>query len=58
VTADLIVMNARVLTMDENTPRAEAVAVREGRILALGSGAEVASLAGPKTRVIDAGGRQ
>ena len=57
MTADLIVMNARVLTMDEHTPRAEAVAGREGRILALGSGAEVASLAGPKTRVIDAGGR-
>jgi predicted amidohydrolase YtcJ len=57
VTADLILLNARVLTMDPDTPRAEAVAVRDGRILAVGPQAEVAALAGPATRVIDAGGR-
>ena len=34
--ADLIVTNGRVLTMDEEAPRAEAVAVRDGRIVAVG----------------------
>jgi predicted amidohydrolase YtcJ len=53
---DLIVTNAKVLTMDPGRPRAVAVAVRGGRIAAVG-GAEVAALAGPATRVIDAGGR-
>ncbi len=55
--ADLIVTGARVLTMDEARPRAEAVAVAAGRILAVGSRAEVEALAGPDTRVFDAGGR-
>ena len=53
---DLIVRNARVITMDAGRPLASAVAVRAGRIAAVG-GDEVAGLAGPATRVIDAGGR-
>ncbi|SMO90556.1 amidohydrolase [Paracoccus laeviglucosivorans] len=55
--ADLIVTHARVLTMDPDRPRAEAVAVAHGRILAVGSVAEIAALAGPDTKVIDAAGR-
>ncbi len=55
--ADLIVTNARVLTMDEDRPRAEAVAVAAGRIVAVGRAEEVMPLAGPATQVIDAGGR-
>ena len=34
--ADLIVTNARILTMDEGNPRAEAIAIRDGTILAVG----------------------
>jgi predicted amidohydrolase YtcJ len=55
--AEMIVTNARVLTMDKGRPRAEAVAVAAGRILAVGTRAEVEALAGPGCRVIDAGGR-
>ena len=55
--ADLIVTNAKVLTMDAGHPRAEAVAVRAGRVQAVGTAAGIAALAGPETRVIDAGGR-
>ncbi|WP_209424793.1 amidohydrolase [Pararhodobacter sp. SW119] len=54
--ADLIITNARVLTMDPARPRAEAVAVVGGRILAVGAAEEVAALAGPQTRRIDARG--
>lgn len=57
MTADLIITNARGLTMDPDRPRAEAVAAKAGRILAVGSAAEIAALADPATRVIDAGGR-
>ena len=55
--ADMIITNAKVLTMDEARPRAEAVAFGGGRFLAVGSRAEVEALAGPATRVVDAGGR-
>ncbi len=55
--ADLILKNARVLTMDSQNPTASAVAVTGGRIAAVGSDADVMAHAGPQTRVIDAGGR-
>jgi len=55
--AEMIVTNARVLTMDKDRPRAEAVALAGGKILAVGSRAEVEALAGPGCQVIDAGGR-
>ena len=55
--AEMIVVNAKVLTMDLNKPRAEAVALGGGKVLAVGSRAEVEALAGPGCRVIDAGGR-
>src|SRR5918912_1245460 len=55
--ADLVVVNARVRTMDEKQPAAEAVAVYGNRIVAVGSTAEIKKLAGSRTRVVDAGGR-
>jgi predicted amidohydrolase YtcJ len=57
MSAEMIITNAKVLTMDEARPRAEAVALAGGRIVAVGSRAEVEALAGPSTRVVDAGGR-
>lgn len=55
--AEMIVTNARVLTMDPGKPRAEAVALGDGKVLAVGSRAEVEAAVGPGARVIDAGGR-
>ncbi len=54
--ADLVLLNGRVYTVDPARPWAEAVAVAGDRILAVGSTAEVARLAGPATRRIDLGG--
>ena len=54
-TADLILVNARVYTLDDNRPIVPAFAVKNGRILFAGSEVEVRALAGPSTRVIDAG---
>lgn len=56
MTADLIVTNARILTMDEERPAAEAIAISGDRIAAIGSRAEIEALAGPATRIIDAKG--
>jgi hypothetical protein len=54
---DLLVVDATVRTMDTNQPLAEAVAVYGNRIAAVGSTADLRSLAGPKTRVIEGRGR-
>lgn len=59
--ADLILVNGDVVTMDSARPRAQAIAVRGDRILAVGSNAEVERLAGVssgrRTRRIDLHGR-
>lgn len=52
--ADLILTGGRVLTMDAARPTAQAVAVRDGRILAVGSAADIERLRGPATTVFDA----
>ena len=57
MTAEMIITNAKVLTMDEGRPRAEAVALGGGCILAVGTRVDVEALAGPECRVVDAGGR-
>ena len=54
--ADLIVVNARVLTMDGALSRAEAFAVKHGRFLAVGTNADIRALASSDTQVIDAAG--
>ena len=54
--ADRIITNAKVLTMEPDAPRAEAVAMAGERILAVGSTAEIEALAGPGTDRIDAQG--
>lgn len=57
-TADLVIMNGKVLTVDSENPSAEAVAIRGDKILALGSGKEISRLIRDgETEIIDAGGR-
>jgi hypothetical protein len=54
---DVVIVNARVHTVDRARPAAEAVAICGDTIARVGSNADVRGLAGPRTRVIDAGGR-
>jgi predicted amidohydrolase YtcJ len=56
--ADLILVNGRVWTVARERPEAEALAARQGRLLAVGTDAEVRKLAGPATRTIDLHGRR
>lgn len=55
-TADLIVENASILTMDPDTPRATAIALKGSEIVAVGDRARVAEFKGQGTRVVDAAG--
>ncbi|HEX2722581.1 MAG TPA: amidohydrolase [Gemmatimonadaceae bacterium] len=51
---DVVVLNARVYTMDSRLPRADAFAISDGKFSAVGSTSEIRSLARRRTRVIDA----
>lgn len=55
--ADTIFMGCRAYTLDAANTRAEAIAVRDGRIAGIGTPEELEHLRGPETRVIDLGGR-
>src|SRR5262245_14845115 len=55
--ADRILANARVWTGEAQSPRAEAVALRGGRIVFVGDTAGAAALRGPKTEYLDLAGR-
>ncbi|HEU0142261.1 MAG TPA: amidohydrolase [Bryobacteraceae bacterium] len=52
-TADVIYFNGRIATLWEAKPRAEAVAVRGGRFLAVGSNEDVLKTAGADTKKVD-----
>ncbi|MDV3455981.1 amidohydrolase [Sphingomonas sp. HF-S4] len=56
-TADLILTNARVYTVEEGQPWAEAVAIKDGKILAVGSAKQIAARKGAATKVVDMGGK-
>jgi predicted amidohydrolase YtcJ len=51
--ADLVLKNANIYTVDERKPRAQAIAVKDQRILFVGSDAEVQAYIGANTRVLD-----
>lgn len=55
--ADLVLVNGRVITVDSFDSVAEAVAVKDGRVLKVGSTADIKKLAGGKTKIMDLKGR-
>ncbi len=54
---DLILTGAEVRTVDAGDSLAEALAIKDDRIVGVGSGAEMAALAGPNTRTVDLAGK-
>ncbi|OUM28845.1 hypothetical protein B8W72_19575 [Pseudomonas putida] len=57
ISADLIITHADIHTMDPDLPRAQAIAVHQGRIVAVGANADIECLSGVATRHINAQGR-
>lgn len=55
--ADTVLVNGKVVTLDARSTVAQAVAIRDGRIVAVGSNDDVRRNAGPNTKVVDLGGR-
>jgi predicted amidohydrolase YtcJ len=58
MTASLILVNCRFATLDRSNPNPEAVAIADGKFLAVGSERDVRALADAKTEVIDLRGRR
>jgi predicted amidohydrolase YtcJ len=56
VKADLILFNGNFYTMDPSNPRAEAVAIAEGRFFAVGTRSEIDNLSSSGVRKVDLGG--
>ena len=50
---DLVLHNGKIVTVDEDFSIAQAVAIRDGRFVAVGSDSEILSLAGSNTRQVD-----
>ena len=53
VPADLVLRGGRIVTLDDKVPDAEALAARGGRIVALGTAADIAPFVGPTTEVVE-----
>ena len=56
-TADIILVNGKILTLDERSSVQQALAVSDGRVSSLGRSADIMKLAGRKTRVVNLRGR-
>ena len=54
---DIIFHNGRITTLDRGNPVATAVAIKDGKFLAVGSDSEIRAMAGSSTRVVDLQGR-
>lgn len=55
--ADLVLLNGKVITVDKEFSVAEAVAVRDGKIIAVGGNEEIRRLVGAGTELVDLGGK-
>ncbi|MGH9201408.1 MAG: amidohydrolase, partial [Vicinamibacterales bacterium] len=54
---DLVLLNGKIVTLDQQSSIREAIGIRDGKIVALGTTAEMKKLAGPRSRFVDLQGR-
>ena len=55
--ADIVLVNGKIVTVDDRFTIAQALAIRDQRIVAVGTNAEIDKLKGPQTRTIELAGR-
>jgi predicted amidohydrolase YtcJ len=54
INASFVILNANVITLDSKQPEAEALAIQNGKIIAVGSNKEIRKYTGNETKIIDA----
>jgi predicted amidohydrolase YtcJ len=54
---DTVLLNGKIVTVDDRFSIVQALAIRDGRVIALGTSSDISKLKGPQTRTIDLGGR-
>ncbi|PNB76802.1 amidohydrolase, partial [Pseudomonas sp. FW305-BF6] len=54
---DLVLLNGKIFTADRNQPKVQALAVQDGKVLQVGSDAQIKALIESQTKVIDLGGK-
>ena len=54
---DLVLFNGKIFTADRNQPKVQALAVQDGKVLQVGSDAQIKALIESGTQVIDLGGK-
>ncbi|MHC8366733.1 amidohydrolase [Pseudomonas sp. ZT5P21] len=55
--ADLVLFNGKIFTADRANPKVQALAVQDGKVLQVGSDAQIKALITPETKVVDLGGK-
>ena len=55
--ADTVIRDANVITIDASRPRAPAIAIRDGKFLAVGGNDDISDLVGPDTEVLGMSGK-
>jgi predicted amidohydrolase YtcJ len=55
---DFILLDGKITTLDRGKPEAQALAIKDGRITAVGRDREIGPLAGPRTKKIELGRRR
>ncbi|SVA99361.1 uncharacterized protein METZ01_LOCUS152215, partial [marine metagenome] len=55
--ADLVLTNGHIVTVDDDNPTAQAIAIRDGEILAVGNNSEINEFIGSQTEIIDLEGQ-
>ena len=55
--AETVIKNANVITINPDQPRAEALAINQGRLTAIGSNSDIENLVSPDTKVLDLRGK-
>src|SRR5215467_12270361 len=55
--ADVIFTNGKIVTVDKNFSIAQALAIKDGKLIAVGTNAEAMALRGPSTKILDLAGK-
>src|SRR5215470_17415688 len=55
--ADTILVNGKIITLDDTSSIVQAVAIRDGKVLAIGANADIRQRADARTTIVDLGGR-